>query len=56
MEAAHVEDALRTVRLEVGAAQDPVAGEQRQDVVAVRALVLALVDLDHVAKAEEPLE
>ncbi len=56
MEAPHVEDALRAVRLEVGAADDPVAGEQGQHVVAVRALVLALVDLDHVAEAEEPLE
>jgi hypothetical protein len=35
---------------------DSVAGEQRQHVVAVLALVLTLVDLDHVAKAEEPLE
>ena len=56
VEASHVEHALRAVGLEVGAADDPVAGEQRQHVVAVRALVLALVDLDHVVEAEEPLE
>ena len=46
----------RAVGLEVGAAEEPVAGEQRQHVVAVDALVLALVDLDHVPEAEEALE
>ena len=51
-----MQHALGAVGLEVGAADEPVAGEQRQHVVAVRALVLALVDLDHVAEAEEPLE
>ena len=52
MEAPHAQHAFRPVGLEVGTPDDPVAGEQRQDVVAVRALVLALVDLDHVAEAE----
>src|SRR5690242_686243 len=56
MEAPHVQHALCAVGLEVGATDDPVAGEQWQHVVAVLTLVLTLVDLDHVAKAEEPLE
>ena len=43
--------ALRSARPD-----DPVAGEQRQHVVAVGSLVLALVDLDHVPEAEQALE
>ena len=39
----------RAVGLEVGAAEEAVAREQRQHVVAVDPLVLALVDLDQVA-------
>src|SRR5579864_6519905 len=56
VEGTNVEDSRGAIRLEVGAADDAVAGEQRQHVVAVRAFVLALVDLDHVAKAEDALE
>ena len=48
--------AFGAVGLQVGAAEEPVAGEQRQDVVAEDALVLALVDLDQVLEAEQPLE
>ena len=55
-EAADAQHALRAVGLQVGAAEEAVACEERQHVVAVNALVLALVDLDHVLEAEEPLE
>jgi hypothetical protein len=51
-----VQHALCAVGLEIGAADDPVAREQRQHVVAVHPLVLALVDLDRVVEAEEPLQ
>src|SRR5262249_13727340 len=53
-EALDLQDAARAIRLQVGASDEAVADEQRQDVVAVRALVLALVDLDQVVEAEEP--
>src|SRR5579884_1801453 len=56
VERLHAKRALRPVVLQVGAADEPVAQQQRQDVVAVHALVLALVDLDHVPKAEDALE
>ncbi len=55
-EAADPQHALGAVGLQVGPAEEAVAGEQRQDVVAVHPLVLALVDLDHVPEAEQPLE
>ena len=44
------------VGLQVGAPDEPVAEQQGQDVVAVHALVLALVDLDHVVEAEQAPE
>src|SRR5215212_6767123 len=50
------EDALAAVRLQVGAADETVADEQREHVVAVHPLGLALVDLDHVNEAEQPRE
>ena len=53
---AHAQHTLGAIRLQVGAAEKAVAGEQRQDVVPVDALGLALVDLDHMLEAEEPLE
>src|SRR6478609_5783779 len=56
VERLHDEAAFAAVVLEVGTADQAVAPEERQDVVAVHALVLALVDLDHVAEAEDPLE
>ena len=40
--------ALGAVGLQIGPPEEAVAGEQRQDVVAVDPLVLALVHLDHV--------
>ena len=46
--------AAAALRLQVGPAGDPVAPEEREDVVAVPALVLALVDLDQVVEAEDP--
>jgi hypothetical protein len=47
---------LGPVVLEVGAADEAVLPEQREHVVAVDPLGLALVDLDHVAEAEDALE
>ena len=47
---------LGALVLQVGAADEPVAPQQRQHVVAVDPLGLALVDLDHVAEAEDALE
>ena len=44
------------VGLQVGTTDEAVTGEERQHVVTVRALVLALVDLDDVPEAEQPLE
>ena len=52
-EALDLQHAARAVRLQVGAADDAVADEQRQHVVAEHALVLALVDLDQVVEAEQ---
>ncbi len=49
-------DAARAVGLEVGPAGEAVADEQRQHVVAVRALGLLLVDLDQVVEAERTAE
>ena len=51
-----LQHAAGAVGLQVGAADEPVAEEQRQDVVAVDALVLALVHLDQVVEAEQPPE
>jgi hypothetical protein len=51
-----VEDAFRAIGLEVGPADETVADEEWEDVVAVRPLVLALVDLDHVPEAEDAFE
>ena len=53
-EALDLEHAAGPVGLQVGAADEAVADEQRQHVVAVDPLVLALVDLDQVVEAEEP--
>src|SRR5579862_2916762 len=53
-ELADPQDALRPVGLDVGAAEEPVAGEQREDVVAIDPLVLALVDLDQMLEPEQP--
>src|SRR5512146_2285790 len=47
------QDALAAVGLQVGPADEAVADEERQHVVAVHALVLAFVDLDQVVEAEE---
>src|SRR5205085_11712906 len=54
--AAHMGHARGAIGLEICAADGAVAGEEWEDVVAVRALVLALVDLDQVPEAEEALE
>src|SRR5579864_4996520 len=50
------ERSVGAVVLEVGAADEPVAAEERQHVVPVDPLRLALVDLDHVPEAEAALE
>src|SRR4051794_31058996 len=55
-EPADAQDAFGAIGLHVRAAEKAVAGEQRQHVVAVQPLVLALVDLDHVLEPEHPLE
>ncbi len=52
VERVHAQRALGAVGLEVGAADDAVAPEERQHVVAVPALGLRLVDLDQVVEAE----
>ena len=52
MERLHDERALGALGLEVGAADEAVAPQERQHVVAVDALVLPLVDLDQVVEAE----
>src|SRR5581483_1918225 len=44
---------LAPVGLQVGSADDPVAPQEGQHVVAVHALVLALVHLDQVPEAED---
>jgi hypothetical protein len=56
VERLHAQNALASVVLEIDAADEPVASQERQHVVAVDALVLALVHLDHVTEAEDPLE
>src|SRR6266581_2000475 len=56
MERLDLERALGSIVLEVGTADEPVLLEEREHVVAVDPLVLALVDLDHVAEAEDALE
>ena len=56
VERAHAQDALAAVGLQVGAPDEPVAVEEGQHVVAVFPLGAALVDLDHVAEAEDPLD
>ena len=43
---------VAALRLQVGSSDDPVAAEERQDVVAVAPLVRLLVDLDQVVEAE----
>ena len=45
---------LLPLRLEVGAADDPVAAQEREHVVAVLPLRRRLVDLDQVVEAEDP--
>src|SRR3954453_683390 len=49
------ETALGAVVFQVGATDEPVAPQKRKDVVAVHAVRLPLVDLDHVPEAEDPL-
>src|SRR6266404_381715 len=56
MEGLDAQNALGAVVLQVGAPDEPVAAEEGEHVVAVDALVPALVDLDHVPEAEDPLE
>jgi hypothetical protein len=51
-----MKDAFRAIGLEVGPADETVADEEWENVVAVRPLVLALVDLDHVPEAEDAFE
>ena len=48
------ERALLPLRLQVGAADDPVAAQEREHVVAVLPLGARLVDLDQVVEAEDP--
>src|SRR5919108_2687244 len=55
VKAAHAQDARAAVGLEIGPADEPAPEEEGQHVVTERALVLALVDLDHVAESEQPL-
>ena len=55
MERERTQHAGRAVGLQVGAADQAVAAQEREHVVAVPPLVGRLVDLDHVAEAEEPL-
>src|SRR5262249_43964272 len=50
------EHAVVAVGLHVGAPDEAVAEQEGQHVVAVHALVLALVDLDHVVEAEQAPE
>src|SRR3954452_6153442 len=52
-EALDLQHAVPPFGLEVGAPHEAVAHEQRQDVVAVHALVRPLVDLDQVLEAKE---
>ena len=52
VEGAHDELAARSLRLEIGPPDDPVAAEQRQHVVPEATLVGRLVDLDQVVEAE----
>ena len=56
MERLHEQRPPGPIGLEVGAADEPVPPEEREHVVAVDPLGLALVDLDHVAEAEDALE
>src|SRR2546421_1628331 len=53
MERIHRQRSLRTVRLEVRSADDPVAPEEGKDVVPVAALGSSLVDLDDMVEAED---
>src|SRR5262245_23129136 len=55
-EAADLEGAANAVCLQVGAAGEAVADQERQDVVAVHPLVLALVHLDQMVEAEQTPE
>src|SRR5579872_1807756 len=55
-EGADAEHALGAVGLHVGAAEEAVARQQGQHVVAVDAFGLALVHLDHVPEPEQALE
>src|SRR5262249_31311254 len=56
VEGPHEKLPRRPIRLQVGTADEPISIQERQHVVAVDALVLAFVDLDHMAEAEDPLE
>jgi phage terminase Nu1 subunit (DNA packaging protein) len=55
-EPADAQHALGAVRLQVGSADEAVAGQEWKDVVAVRPLVLAFVHLDHVPEPEKAIE
>src|SRR4249920_1861824 len=52
MQRLHDERSFASLRLEIGATDDPVAPEERQDVVAELALRRRLVDLDQMVEAE----
>ncbi len=54
VESANDEAPLLPLRLEVGAAHDPVAAQEREHVVAVLPLRSGLIDLDQVVEAEDP--
>ena len=54
MEGADDEPSLLPLRLQVGPADDPVAAEEGEHVVAVPPLRRGLVDLDQVVEAEDP--
>jgi hypothetical protein len=51
---AHDEPPFLPLRLQVGAADDPVAAEEGEHVVAVLPLRSRLVDLDQMVEAEDP--
>src|SRR5437016_12060001 len=56
MEGLDAEHAFGAIVLQVRPTDQTVTAKQREHVVPVDPLVLALVDLDHVAEAEEALE
>src|SRR6478672_1310741 len=55
MERLHDEGSLSPLALQVGTPDDPVAPEERKDVVAELPLLRRLVDLDEVLEAENTL-